>query len=175
MAVGGRQNADSALLAALASGLTIQKAAEQAGVSERTAHRRLRSDRFRAQVDQARTEAVSRTVGKLADLGTEAVDGVKALASSATSESVKLGALRTVLEYLFRGHEQYILARQLEELNQRLDEVKGGASRTETGVGQSQPGGGAASSDGQSWTRPVGSWTPCTLRSARCGPSVRGG
>jgi hypothetical protein len=150
MAGGDRKNADSALVAALAAGLTVPKAAEQAGVSERTVYRRLKDGDFRAKVDQARTEAVSRTVGKLADLGTEAVDGVKALANSATSESVKLGALRTILEYLLRGHEQYTLARQVEELKKQIDEVKGGASRTETGVGQSKPGGGAAPSDGQS-------------------------
>jgi hypothetical protein len=150
MAGSGRENADSALVAALAAGVTVPQAAEQAGVSERTVYRRLKSGTFRAKVDQARTETINRIVGHLADTGSKAVEDLKALASSATSESVRLGALRTVLEYLFRGHEQYTLARQLEELKKQLDEVKHAGSRAETGVGQSKPGGGAASSDGQS-------------------------
>jgi hypothetical protein len=150
MAGGDRKNADSALVAALAAGLTVPKAAEQTGVSERTVYRRLKSGAFRGKVDQARTETVNRIVGQLADTGSKAVEDLKALASAAASESVKLGALRTVLEYLFRGHEQYTLTRQVEELKKQIDEVKRAGSRAETGVGQGKPGGGAAPSDGQS-------------------------
>jgi hypothetical protein len=150
MAGSGRENADSALIAALAAGLTVPKAAEQTGVSERTVYRRLRSGAFRARVGQARTETVNRIVGQLAETGSKAVEDLKTLANSATSESVKLGALRTLLEYLFRGHEQYTLAWQMEELKKQIDEVKRAGSRAETGVGESKPGGGAAPSDGQS-------------------------
>jgi hypothetical protein len=41
MAGSGRKNADAALLAALAGGATVQEAASSAGISERTAYRRL--------------------------------------------------------------------------------------------------------------------------------------
>jgi hypothetical protein len=150
MAGSGRENADSALIAALAAGVAVPQAAEQVGVSARTVYRRLKSGAFRARMDQARTETVNRIVGQLAETGSKAVEDLKALAASAASESVKLGALRTLLEYLFRGHEQYTLAWQMEELKKQIDEVKGGDSRAETGVGQSKPGSGAAPSDGQS-------------------------
>jgi hypothetical protein len=176
MAGSGRENADSALIAALASGLTVPKAAEQTGVSERTIYRRLKSGAFRARVDQARTETVNRVVGQLAETGSKAVEDLKTLASSAASESVKLGALRTLLEYLFRGHEQYTLAWQLEELKKQIDEVKGGTSRAETGVGESKPGSGAPSSDGQSRAGEVagGSGEPLPPGGNGAGPVANG-
>jgi transposase len=69
----GRKNADLALAAALAAGQKIEDAAAQAGVSASTAYRRLRSPPFRQRVDELRGRMVEATVGRLADLGAEAV------------------------------------------------------------------------------------------------------
>jgi hypothetical protein len=94
---GDRQDADQALVAALAAGTTKQEAARLIGVGERTIYRRLEDPEFRRCVDQARGELVSRTVGRLTDASTAAVTTLRALLE-AESESVRLGACRAILE-----------------------------------------------------------------------------
>jgi hypothetical protein len=135
MAGGKRKNADAALALALASGATFAAAAAKAGVSESTAHRRLRLPEFRAQVDAARADLLARAVGRLAALGEGAVGKLIALVAGATTaEAVRLGAIRTALEYLFKGNEQLHLARQVEELRGELEALR-------TGGAASQPSG----------------------------------
>ena len=59
MAHKGRRNADQALLMALACGATVEAAARTAGVSETTAHRRLKDPKFSNQLQQLKAEMVS--------------------------------------------------------------------------------------------------------------------
>ena len=66
----GRRKGDSGLVAALAGGATVRDAARSAGVSERTAHRRLEDAAFARRVSEARAELIARTVGTLADAST---------------------------------------------------------------------------------------------------------
>ena len=61
-----------ALIAALAGGATVQAAAEQTGMAERTVYRRLEDPAFKARVSEARSEMLSRAVGNLADCSTAA-------------------------------------------------------------------------------------------------------
>ena len=58
----GKQ-ADQALLLALACGATVENAARKAGISERTAYRRLDNAAFVQQLQQLRAEMVHRTAG----------------------------------------------------------------------------------------------------------------
>jgi hypothetical protein len=58
---------NAALLTALASGQSVKSAARAAGVSERTAFRRVADPVFRQAVSQARAELLARAVGLLAD------------------------------------------------------------------------------------------------------------
>ena len=60
MAGGGRQNADDVLVLALACGATVENAALKAGLSPRTAHRRLANPQFRQQLNQIRADMVQR-------------------------------------------------------------------------------------------------------------------
>ena len=53
MANRGRKSADSVLIVALAAGRTVGEAAEEAGVSPRTVHRRLDDPEFRQQLSKA--------------------------------------------------------------------------------------------------------------------------
>jgi hypothetical protein len=61
----GRKDADEALLVALACGATVEGAARQAGVSRRTAHRRLADPAFLRRLAAARADMVQRATGVL--------------------------------------------------------------------------------------------------------------
>ena len=58
----------------LASGLSVPVAARQAGISTRTAYRRLEDATFRQRVSKARDELLTAAVGKLLAAGTKAVN-----------------------------------------------------------------------------------------------------
>jgi hypothetical protein len=60
MAHRGRRQADDALLMALACGATVENAARQAGVSLRTAHRRMADESFRQRLQALRDDMVWR-------------------------------------------------------------------------------------------------------------------
>ena len=123
MAGSGRHNADLTLAVALASGLTQEQAARQAGVSERTVTRRLADPAFRQQVAEARAETVSRTAARLTAGGLAATTALLRLLS-AESESVRLGAARAILDLGTKMRE----AGELEERLARLEERLNGAT-----------------------------------------------
>jgi hypothetical protein len=97
VAAGGRKNADAALVLALAAGNTAADAARQAGVSERTAFRRLADPGFRRRVTEARADMVSRGIGTLAAGMAGAADTLRKLLTAGTG-AVQLGAARAILE-----------------------------------------------------------------------------
>jgi hypothetical protein len=119
----GKKGGDEALVRALAAGLSVPKAADAAGLSERTAYRRLQDPEFRGRVDRARQAVVDGVVGKLSALGDTSVEALDGLLRS-TTENIKLGATRTALEYLFKSNEQLTLARQVDELRRDLEALK---------------------------------------------------
>jgi hypothetical protein len=116
---GARRNADSALVAALAAGGTVEAAAKSADVSVATAHRRLNDPAFRRRVDEARADAVSRAVARLSATSTLAADTLRELLK-ARSETVRLGAARAILELGSRLREQEDLAERIAELERSL-------------------------------------------------------
>jgi hypothetical protein len=118
MAAGGRKNADDALAIALASGLTVEDAARQAGLSERTAYRRLAVPGYRQRVAEARGEMVARALGRLADGMTAAADTLRQLLA-ASGDNVKLGAARALLELGVKLRESVELERRLADLEAR--------------------------------------------------------
>src|SRR5262245_3905144 len=106
------RNADSALIAALAAGDTAAEAARKAGVSERTVRRRLDDPGFKRALEAAKAEALARAVAKLSDRAVAAVDTLAALLD-AESESVRLGAARSVLELGSRLREDVTVTAEL--------------------------------------------------------------
>jgi hypothetical protein len=120
---GSKRSADDFLVTALASGASVVTAAAKAEVSERTVRRRLEDPAFRARVDEARGELVRQAVSKLADIGALAGETLGELVREG-SGAVRLGAARSILEFMFRGHELDTLARQVEELRRELGGVK---------------------------------------------------
>jgi hypothetical protein len=119
MAENGRRKRDDALAMALAGGRTLRDAAATAGVAERTATRRWSDPNFRRRVVELRAAAVERATGKMADGMTEAADVLRKLLA-AESESVRLGACRTMLELGVKLRESVELEQRLQTLEQRL-------------------------------------------------------
>ncbi len=113
MAGGGRQGADSLLIAALAGGSTVQDAAATAGVGVATVYRRLREREFKQKVEEARTELLSGAMARLSAATTDAVTTLMGLLA-AESESVRLGAARSILDMALRWRESADLAERLD-------------------------------------------------------------
>ena len=115
-----RKNADAALLAALAGGATVREAARTARVSERTLYGRRGDDSFRRQLAAARAEMIDRAIGTLARASSAAATTLARLLE-ADSESVRLGAARTVLELAVKLHESEEIEERLRCLEEQRD------------------------------------------------------
>ncbi|HKB04041.1 MAG TPA: hypothetical protein VKD90_17595 [Gemmataceae bacterium] len=124
MAARGRRNADDAIAVALAAGQTQAGAAAAAGVSERTVARRVTDPAFRQLVSRLRGEMVGQAIGVLVAgmFGSAVV--LRHLMLNAESETVRLGAARSVLELALR-------AREATELEERVQALEEGAAKRE--------------------------------------------
>src|SRR5262249_27382605 len=135
----GRKKGDAALVAALAAGLSVAKAAEKAEVSPRTARRRLKDEAFKARVERVRARILDRVVARLTALGVTAVRTLQDLMRAGVGENVRLGAARATLEHMFRGFDEVGLLKQIGELRQRLEGLKNGEG-VDPGTGRANPG-----------------------------------
>lgn len=120
MAGGNKQNADHALLMALACGSTVESAARKAGVSESTVYRRLRRPAFAAEVKRRRVEMLERTCAMLTAASLESVKTLVELQNASHSGSVRLGAARAVLEQGTKLREMVELEERIAVLEQQL-------------------------------------------------------
>src|SRR5579862_3756573 len=115
MAENGRRKGDMVLILALASGNTVRSAARQAGIGERTAARRMADAAFRQRVQETRAALVERALGKLARGSARAVETLRKLLKS-DSDTVKLGAARTILELGSKLRESVELEKRIIDL-----------------------------------------------------------
>jgi hypothetical protein len=127
VARGRRRKGDAALVEALACGASAEGAARTAGVSPRTVYRRLADPAFRAQVGAARAELVRREAGLLTVAGLGSIKALTALQESATSEAVRLGAARAVLELSCKLRESADLQERVAAVEGRLEALLDGA------------------------------------------------
>ena len=125
MAHQGRKQADEVLLLALACGATVENAARQAGISNRTAHRRLADEAFRQRLHEVRADMVQRTAGALTAAANEAVRTLVDLLKAPQPAAVRLGAARSVLELGMKVREAAELEQRLTALEARLDQTGG--------------------------------------------------
>jgi hypothetical protein len=115
------KTADSALLQALACGATVENAARKAGVSERTAYRRLADPEFSKQLHQLRLEMVQRTAAMLTGAGMSSVKTLLDIQQDAAVHAgVRRRAARDVLEMGMRLRENADWEERLAALEQRL-------------------------------------------------------
>ena len=107
---------DDVLLLALAKGATVRSAAEQAGISEATAFRRLRDAAFVAELNRVRGELWNAALGKLTQASSKAVDRLTMLIDDGESDSVRLAASVKLLELGTRLRDSVEFATRLERL-----------------------------------------------------------
>ena len=106
---------DEALLNALAAGCPVKEAARAAGLSERTAYRRLASAAFQRRLAALRDELITAALGELASGASEAVATLKRLLK-ANDERVQLAAARALLEQVLKLREAVSLEQRLAAL-----------------------------------------------------------
>jgi AcrR family transcriptional regulator len=94
---GGRRIANDTLLSALACGATVDAAAQRAGVSPATVHRRLRDPEFCRRLQQLKSEIMQRTMATLAAASSEATKTLIALLRETMPPATRLGAARALL------------------------------------------------------------------------------
>ena len=114
LAQNGSAKGDLVLVTALAGGASVRQAAAKAGIGQRTAYRRWSDPDFRQRVTEVRAEMFEQAVGMLAGAACEGVETLRELLSS-KSDSVRLGAARSILELGSR-------LREVVELEQRLSQ-----------------------------------------------------
>jgi len=106
MARTSNKEASKLLLQALACGATVENAARKAGITERTAYRRLADPAFAKQVQDQRAEMVQRTLGMLTGAGMTSVKTLVDLQQdAAVTPGVRRRAARDVLELAMRYRE----------------------------------------------------------------------
>jgi hypothetical protein len=125
MASAGRKAKDEALLAALACGATAEGAARQAGVSRRTAQRRMADPAFLRRLLEARADMVKRASCGLTAAAMESVKTLLALQGPANPPAVRLGAARAVLEIGMKLRGATELEERLAVVERRLAEPEG--------------------------------------------------
>ena len=93
-----RKKEEEPLILALACGATVEAAARQCNVSERTVYRRLKEPAFQARVQEARGEMVKRSAGMLTAAAGASVQTLLSLQKDSAPPAVRLGAARAVIE-----------------------------------------------------------------------------
>lgn len=115
-----RKKNEDALLVALACGATVESAARQCGLSERTIYRRLRQSAFQARLQGVRSDMVGRAAAMLTAAGLESVRTLLELQKPAVSAAVRLGAARAVLEIGLKMREVVELEQRMATLEEQL-------------------------------------------------------
>ncbi|HTU18559.1 MAG TPA: hypothetical protein VMG10_10905 [Gemmataceae bacterium] len=125
MARKSNKAAEQALLAALAIGATVENAARKAGISERTAYRRLADPDFQARVDQLRRENLARTAGMLSGAALGSVKTLVDLAQDVSvPASVRRGAARDVLDMAVKYRESAEMEQRVAAIEKRLSQAR---------------------------------------------------
>ena len=115
-----RKKAEDALLLVLACGATVENAARQCGLCERTVYRRLENPKFVQRLKQLRADMVQRTAGSLTAASSESVRTLLELQKPSAPPAVRLGAARSVLEIGIKLREAADLEERLSALEQQL-------------------------------------------------------
>jgi len=121
-----QKSADRTLLQALACGATVENAARKAGMSERTAYRRLDDPVFLGQLEQLRADMVLRTAGMLTGAGMGAVKVLVELQNDAAQPAaVRRRSARDVLEMGLKFREIAQLEQRLAAIEAQMAGVPG--------------------------------------------------
>lgn len=119
MAANGTNKRERVALA-LASGLSIRRAAKRCHVGTRTIFRWLENQDFRHRVHEVRTQLFHRAVGQMSRISSKAVSVLNRLLDS-ESERIRLTSARVILEVGIKARENLELAQRLDELEKCLN------------------------------------------------------
>lgn len=119
-----RGTKDDQFLMALACGATVDAAAAKAGLSRRTAYRRLRDPGFRRRLRKMRDEMIERAAGMLGAASLEAVKTLLGLMDAKQPPQVRLGAARAVVDLAMKVRDAEEIQDRLQALEARLDQDK---------------------------------------------------
>lgn len=114
-----RKKNEDALLLALACGATVEAAARQCGLTDRTIYRRLSEPAFKDRLQALRTDMVARAAGMMTAAAGEAVRTLLQLQKDAPA-TVRLGAARAALELGMKLREVADLEARMAALEARL-------------------------------------------------------
>jgi hypothetical protein len=120
-----RKKADQPLLLALACGASVESAARQCRLSERTVYRRLADASFRRELAKMRAEMVQRSAGMLTAAALESVKTLITLQGTTSPPGIRLGAAKAVLEIGVKIRESADLEERVAELEERLPDKRG--------------------------------------------------
>lgn len=116
---------DALLVASLLEQPTISKAAKAAGLSERTAFRRLGSEDFRKLYDDERSKIITAATGRLQAAIGRAVDTLAEVLDSAEAPSTaRISAARAILEYGIKYGELVDVTRRVDRLEDLLKDER---------------------------------------------------
>jgi hypothetical protein len=124
MSPGVASERDSILATAISSGASTAEAAEKAGVSQRTAQRRIADPAFQQQVAQLRSKLMSRALDKMAENMTRAADAIARLID-AENPAISLRAARSILTLSLRLHDALDLHERITALEQEVERKMG--------------------------------------------------
>ncbi|MYC95368.1 MAG: hypothetical protein F4X14_10380 [Caldilineaceae bacterium SB0661_bin_32] len=96
---------------AIAEGRTVHDAANAAGFSERTGYRRLEKKEWQDAIQEIRVLMVEQTIDFMSSNLHDTLETVKKLMEKADSDSVKLGAAKTILQMVIAQIKQLDLSR----------------------------------------------------------------
>src|SRR4051794_28215644 len=102
----GRHYSDDVLVANLLAGRAVKDAAAQSGVSERTAHRRLRNPSFRRRLADARADRVCQAADALTASSLQAIKTLESIHQSAEAPfKDRVAAAAKIIDALVRLRE----------------------------------------------------------------------
>jgi hypothetical protein len=124
-----RTNERSRLALAISRSESITAWARENEVPRRTAFRRATDPKVRRAVEAWRRRSLSRAIGRMAGLATQAADGIANLAEGARSEAVQLRAWRAILADQMAVSRFADLEQRMAEIEERLPGRTGDTSR----------------------------------------------
>ena len=120
MARSGTSSNDGALIAALIGGANVEDAAQAAGLSRRTAFRRLADPTFVRALNEAKRARLDRVVDVLTAGSLVAVTTLVDLLAPGTPPSVRHAAARTILDIDERRRQQAEIEARLSAIKAQL-------------------------------------------------------
>lgn len=106
---------------ALATGLSINEAADRAGVNEKTVDRWLKLPEFQKAINQTKRNTYDTAIAKLVGTCTDAVETLREVATNKqASSNARVTAARVILETAYRGFIEQDIEQRVKTLEEGI-------------------------------------------------------